>query len=369
MNANEDAMITLASLQEIGAVQQLWSEYWDSLGFPADFQGFAEERKSLPGAYAPPKGRLVLALVQDQLAGTGALRPLNERSCEAKRLYVRPPYRGHGVGRALLTKLVQEARGEGYEEMYADTLASMGPALRLYAQLGFSEVGPYSSNPTPGAIYLKCSLFDPTEPNWKRAALLTIDMQNDFALPAGAGFVPGTDAILPAFARLLDVFRATRLPIFHAARLYLEDGSNAERCRQKILQEGLSLARPGTPGARVVDAIRSPSEPDLSSRLFDGEYVSLGPSEWLFYKSRWSAFYETGLEERLQTLEIDTIVVAGCNFPNCPSATLFDLTERRLRAVLAADAVSGLTESGVKWCAGIGVNPLTVDQIEACFKA
>lgn len=212
----------------------------------------------------------------------------------------------------------------------------------------------------------KESALDPTEPIWDRAALLTIDMQNDFAFPAGAGFVPGTDDILPAFARLVSVFRESRLPIFHAARLYLEDGSNAERCRQQLLQDGLSLARPGTSGARVVDAIRSPREPDVSGNLLAGEYVSLGPSEWLFYKSRWSAFYETGLEKRLQALEIDTVIVAGCNFPNCPSATLFDATERRFRAVLAVDAVSGLTESGIKWCAGIGVTPLSVDQIRAC---
>ena len=210
--------------------------------------------------------------------------------------------------------------------------------------------------------------MDPTEPNWGRAALLTIDMQNDFALPGGAGFVPGTDDIVPAFARLVNVFRENRLPIFHAARLYLEDGSNAERCRQGVLQNGLSLARPGTSGARVVDVIRSPREPDVSSSLLAGEYVSLGPSEWLFYKARWSAFYETGLEKRLQTLGIDTVVVAGCNFPNCPSATLFDATERRFRAALVADAVSGVTESGLRWCTGIGVTPLSVDQVQVGVK-
>jgi len=208
--------------------------------------------------------------------------------------------------------------------------------------------------------------LDPIEPNWNHAALLTIDMQNDFALPSGAGFILGTDAIVPAFARLIRIFRERELPIFHAARLYLEDGSNAERCRQQILRSGLSLARPGTTGARVVDAIAPSSAPDISSRLLGGEYVPLGPSEWMFYKSRWSAFYETGLETRLQSLEIDTVVVAGCNFPNCPSATLFDASERRLRVVLVADAVSGIAESGILWCRGIGVTPLSVDQIQDC---
>jgi GNAT superfamily N-acetyltransferase len=158
MNAKEEANIILASLQEIEAVKELWTEYWESLGLPPDFQNFAEERRSLPGAYAPPKGRLLLALVQGSLAGTAALRSLRGGSCEAKRLYVRPLYRGHGIGRSLLARLVQEARAESYDEMYADTLESMESAQRLYTQMGFSIVAPYSANPTPGAIFLKLSL-------------------------------------------------------------------------------------------------------------------------------------------------------------------------------------------------------------------
>jgi putative acetyltransferase len=158
MSANPDATVILASPQEMESVRQLWSEYWDSLRFPADFQGFAEERRSLPGVYSNPKGRLLLALVQGELAGTAALRPLQERACEAKRLYVRPQFRGRGVGRALLKSLVEHARAEGYKEMYADTLESMQSALRLYAQMGFAETAPYSSDPTPGAIYLKLSI-------------------------------------------------------------------------------------------------------------------------------------------------------------------------------------------------------------------
>lgn len=158
MPEHGEANIILASFQEIEAIKDLWSEYWDFLGLPADFQGFAEERRSLPGAYTPPKGRLLLALIQGNPAGTVALRPLSGRSCEAKRLYVRPPYQGHGIARALLARLVREARAEGYEEMYGDTLKSMKPALRLYNQTGFSEVAPYSSSPTPEAIFLKLSL-------------------------------------------------------------------------------------------------------------------------------------------------------------------------------------------------------------------
>jgi len=86
-----DINILHASAQEMEAIQDLWSEYWESLELPADFQNFTEERSSLPGIYAPPKGRLLLALFEGKPAGTAALRPLKELSCEAKRLYVPPP--------------------------------------------------------------------------------------------------------------------------------------------------------------------------------------------------------------------------------------------------------------------------------------
>jgi carbonic anhydrase len=150
--------VVVASSRELDAVKALWLEYWNSLGLPPEFQGFERERQSLPGAYSPPKGRLLLARIDSEPAGSIALRPLSERSCEAKRLYVRPLCRGRGVARALLAELVREARAGGYTEMFADTLESMKPALRLYTQIGFSEVPAYSANPTPGAIFLKLRL-------------------------------------------------------------------------------------------------------------------------------------------------------------------------------------------------------------------
>ncbi len=148
----------LASSRDVDAIRTLWDEYWDSLGLPLSFQDFAGERKTLPGVYAPPGGRLLLAVCHGEPAGTVALRPLTEHACEAKRLYVRAEYRGQGVGRALLRQLVQEARTAGYREMYGDTLKSMAAALQMYSRLGFCRVGPYSSTPTPGAIFLRLSL-------------------------------------------------------------------------------------------------------------------------------------------------------------------------------------------------------------------
>ncbi len=136
----------------------LWSEYWSGLGLPADFQNFEHERISLPGVYKAPRGRLLLSRAGEIDAGTAAMRPIDEKSCEAKRLYVRPANRGQGVGAALLARLVKEAAAEGYADMFADTLPSMQRALQLYKCFGFSEVGPYSAKPTPGAIFLRLSL-------------------------------------------------------------------------------------------------------------------------------------------------------------------------------------------------------------------
>jgi putative acetyltransferase len=146
--------ITVAAGQQIAVVQDLWREYWSSIGLPPDLQGFVDEVNTLPGVYGAPAGRLLLATIGGEPAGTAAFRPLDARRCEAKRLYVRPRYRGQGVGRILLDRLVEEARTGGYRAIYCDTLKSMTAALQMYKASGFSEVAPYSATPTPDAIYL-----------------------------------------------------------------------------------------------------------------------------------------------------------------------------------------------------------------------
>jgi len=143
---------------DIAAVQELWREYWRSLGLPLDFQDFGEELRTLPGKYMQPAGCLLLARIDGEPAATAAFRPLRQDECEAKRLYVRPAYRRRGVAGSLLLALVEEARRAGYRNLYGDTLTSMASALDLYRNMGFEEVGPYSHNPTPGAIYLHLSL-------------------------------------------------------------------------------------------------------------------------------------------------------------------------------------------------------------------
>lgn len=151
-------LIRVASLSDIATVQDLWREYWAGVRFSPDFQNFDEELRTLPGAYAAPEGRLLIAYVENVPAGTAALRPIDEHSCEAKRLYVRPNHRGKGIGRSLLERLVEESRMAGYKTMYGDTLESMTEALEMYARFGFQETEPYSANPTPGAIYLKLTI-------------------------------------------------------------------------------------------------------------------------------------------------------------------------------------------------------------------
>jgi GNAT superfamily N-acetyltransferase len=139
-------------------VQLLWREYWESFRLSPDFQNFGNEVATLPGPYTPPRGGLLMALVDGQAAGTIAFRPLTEYACEAKRLYVRPAYRGQGIARALLLEVMAQARQAGYREIYGDTLRSMTAALDMYKRFGFCEVAPYSPSPTPDAIFLKLTL-------------------------------------------------------------------------------------------------------------------------------------------------------------------------------------------------------------------
>lgn len=144
---------------EIALVRQLWREYWDSFSLPMDFQGFGDELEGLPGAYAADGGALFLALYESEPAGTIALRRLDRTSGELKRLYLRPRFRGHGLGRRLLEAVIERATTTvRYECLYADTLPSMLEALALYQRVGFERVAAYSPTPTPDAIYLRLKL-------------------------------------------------------------------------------------------------------------------------------------------------------------------------------------------------------------------
>lgn len=151
-------IVPAAGAEYLALVRQLFEEYWQSFGFTPCFQNFAAEAAGLPGYYAPPAGRLALALDGREPVGCVALRPLDAARAEAKRLYVRPAFRGQGAGLALLQWVIAEARAANYRELRGDTMPVMRQALAMYARLGFEQTGPYAPDATPGAIYLRLPL-------------------------------------------------------------------------------------------------------------------------------------------------------------------------------------------------------------------
>jgi ribosomal protein S18 acetylase RimI-like enzyme len=140
--------------RDLAVVRELFREYADSLGVDLEFQGFEAELASLPGKYAPPEGRLLLAWSGDDPVGCVALRPLDGKTCEMKRLYVRPRARGEKLGRRLTQRICQEALEAGYSRICLDTLSTMISAQALYRSLGFFPIEPYVFNPLAGAQFL-----------------------------------------------------------------------------------------------------------------------------------------------------------------------------------------------------------------------
>jgi putative acetyltransferase len=145
--------------REIDTARVLFEEYAASLEINLCFQNFDKELAGLPGDYAPPSGRLYLAVENDEVAGCIALRKIGEGICEMKRLYVRPAFRGMGLGRKLTERIVEDARAIGYERMRLDTLpGKMDQAIGIYRSLGFKEIEPYYDNPIEGAAFMELEL-------------------------------------------------------------------------------------------------------------------------------------------------------------------------------------------------------------------
>ncbi len=144
---------------EISQARELFLEYAQSLGFSLCFQNFDKELAGLPGDYTPPEGRLLLAHYAGELAACVALHKLGSGICEMKRLYLRPQFRGKGLGRALAEHIIAEARQIGYERMRLDTVEPMmKDAVEMYRRLGFKEIAAYCANPIAGALYMELRL-------------------------------------------------------------------------------------------------------------------------------------------------------------------------------------------------------------------
>jgi len=151
-------IISAETSAQIEAVRCLFREYEAFLAVDLGFQCFEEELADLPGKYGPPDGMLLLAWDGMDAAGCGALRKLSDGICEMKRLYIRPHFRGLGLGIALARRLINEAARMGYSTMLLDTLDRLKTAIRIYKALGFRRTEPYYPNPLEGVVYWRLDL-------------------------------------------------------------------------------------------------------------------------------------------------------------------------------------------------------------------
>jgi nicotinamidase-related amidase len=208
------------------------------------------------------------------------------------------------------------------------------------------------------------TLGDPyTRPSARSAALVLIDVQRDFVdvsddMGGEEASMPvaGTAAAIAAMSKLAKAFRERGLPIVHIVRLYQPDGSNVDLVRLRLIEQGARIAAPGSAGSQIA-ADLLPDVVELDHELLlSGGLQQIGTAEHVIYKPRWGAFYRTSLERHLRESGIDTVVFAGCNFPNCPRTSIYEASERDFRIVLVSDAVSGLYDRGVDECRAIGVD-------------
>ncbi len=207
-----------------------------------------------------------------------------------------------------------------------------------------------------------------TIPVWASCALITIDTQRD-TLDGAALEVPGTSEAVPAMRRLLGVFRRCGRPVIHVVRIYKPDGSNVDLCRRKAVRSGARVLIAGSEGCELAPGLA----PDPATRLdpdllLGGGVQGLGPGEFAVYKPRWGAFYKTPLEGHLRALGVSTLVFSGCNFPNCPRASIYEASERDFRVVLAHDATSGLYERGREELTNIGVAVMSAHEVAAAVE-
>ena len=198
-----------------------------------------------------------------------------------------------------------------------------------------------------------------TAPEYDRAALITIDVQND-TLDRGPFEVPGTSTILPSISNLCRRFRDAGRPIVHVIRIYTADATDADLCRKASLLAGEQLLLKGSAGRRPADSLLPAQDIHIEDDLLmAGKIQSIGPSEALVYKPRWGAFYRTHLDAHLREQSVSTLVFSGCNYPNCPRTSIYQASERDYRITAVVDAISGINPSDISGLANIGVNCAT----------
>jgi nicotinamidase-related amidase len=211
-----------------------------------------------------------------------------------------------------------------------------------------------------------------TSADWRNAALLTIDTQNDFTLPNLPFAITGTFEIVAKMSHVLHAFRIAGKPIIHVIRIYNSDGSNVDLCRRRAIAElANKLVIAGTQGAELVNELKPSSSSKVmfdTELLLKGKLQQVASEEWIMYKPRWGAFYATPLERHLRDLNTNTVVVCGCNFPNCPRTTIYEASERDFRVVLIKDATSNVYKRGLQELDNIGVELMTSNDCVAALK-
>ena len=205
--------------------------------------------------------------------------------------------------------------------------------------------------------------MDYLAPNWNSSALVTIDSQVD-TLDGQPLEIPGTSAAVSQIVALAAAFRGAGRPIVHVVRLYRRDGSNVDICRRSMVEAGAESLAPGSRGSQLApEIVEHPSFELEAEELLEGRLQQVGPGEVVIYKPRWGAFYETPLDDHLRRQGVSTIVFCGCNFPNCPRASVYEASERDFRVVLAEDAVSGLYGKGRDELESIGVRLMSTAEV------
>lgn len=210
---------------------------------------------------------------------------------------------------------------------------------------------------------------DHVRPIFDSAALITIDVQID-VLDGGPLSFASPAAVMPNLQQIVCAFRAAQRPIVHAVRIYRSDGSNVDLCRRTAIESGDRVLLADTAGCELADELKPDAGVRLEyAHLLAGVLQTLAPREVVMYKPRWGAFFDTPLLEHLHALNVSTVVVIGCNYPNCPRTTIYEASERDFRIVAVADAISRFDARAAQELADIGVAVMTTEDVTEQVRA